>query len=123
MATAPKFEAGRHMRACRLVVMPEWQGIGVGLRFLEEVCALQLRGENRWRRQCFTLFHTSHPALVSILKNRPGWLHVSASLFGGNRARSRESMQRSASCIVGGGFGGHLRAVHGFKFIGTDPLP
>lgn len=123
VATAPKFEAGRHMRACRLVVMPEWQGIGVGLRFLEEVCALQLRGENRWNRQCFTLFHTSHPALVAILKNRAGWIHVSASLFGGNRARSRESMQRSATCIVGGGFGGHLRAVHGFKFIGTNPLP
>lgn len=123
LATAPKFEAGRNMRACRLVVMPEWQGIGVGLRFLEEVCSLQLRGLNRWGRQCFTLFHTSHPALVSILKNRPGWVHVSASLFGGNRARSRESMQRSASFIVGGGFGGHLRAVHGFKFIGTDSLP
>jgi len=123
IALAPKFEAGRHMRACRLVVMPEWQGIGVGLRFLEEVCELQLRGVNRWNRQCFTLFHTSHPALVAILKNRPGWLHVSASLFGGNRARSNESMRSSGSTIVGGGFGGHLRAVHGFKYIGTNPLP
>ena len=111
------------MRACRLVVMPEWQGIGVGLRFLEEVCALQLRGVNRWNRQCFTLFHTSHPALVAILKSRPGWLHVSASLFGGNRARSNQSMRRSGSTIIGGGFGGHLRAVHGFKYIGTNPLP
>jgi hypothetical protein len=103
--------------------MPEWQGIGVGLRFLEEVCALQLRGVNRWSRQCFTLFHTSHPALVAILKNRAGWVHVSASLFGGNKARSRDSMLRSGSHIATGGFGGHLRAVHGFKFIGADPIP
>lgn len=123
VALAPKFESGRHMRACRLVVMPEWQGIGVGLRFLEEVCALQLRGVNRWERQCFTLFHTSHPALVSILKNRPGWLHVSASLFGGNKQRSANSMRQSGCSIATGGFGGHLRAVHGFKFIGTNPLP
>lgn len=123
VALAPKFEGGRNMRACRLVVMPEWQGIGVGLRFLEEVCAMQMRGVNRWGRQCFTLFHTSHPALVTILKNRAGWLHVSASLHGGNKARSRASMARSGSHIATGGFGGHLRAVHGFKFIGTHPLP
>lgn len=128
IALSPKFENGRMMRACRLVVMPEWQGIGVGLRFLEEVCNLQLRGENRWNRQCFTLFHTSHPALVSILKNRPGWLHVSAGLFGGNRSRSKKSIIKSAAkkgstLIQGGGFGGHLRAVHGFKYIGTTPLP
>lgn len=115
IATSPKFESGRHMRACRLVVMPEWQGAGVGLRFLEEVCAMQLRGENAWGRQCFTLFHTSHPALVSILKTRPGWLHTSAVLYGGNKARSAASMGKGV-----GGFGGHLRAVHGFKYIGRD---
>ena len=123
VALAPKFEIGRFMRACRLVVMPEWQGIGVGLRFLEEVCNLQLGGLNNWERQCFTFFHTSHPALVSILKNRAGWLHVSANLFGGNRERSHASMKRSNAKICGGGFGGHLRAVHGFKYIGTQPLP
>lgn len=123
VALAPKFEIGRMMRACRLVVMPEWQGIGVGLRFLEEVCKLQMQGVNRWERQCFTLFHTSHPALVSILKARPGWLHVAANLFGGNRARSSASLRKTRSEIVGGGFGGHLRAVHGFKYVGTHPLP
>lgn len=124
VALAPKFEIGRHMRACRLVVMPEWQGIGVGLRFLEEVCRLQLRGVNRWNRQCWTLFHTSHPALVAILKARAGWLHVSAKLFGDNQARGGESIRRcSKSGIAGRGFGGHLRAVHGFKFIGTEALP
>jgi ABC-type transport system involved in cytochrome c biogenesis ATPase subunit len=120
IALSPKFESGRHMRACRLVVMPEWQGAGVGLAFLEAVCELQLRGINRWGRQCFTLFHTSHPQLVAALRLRRGWLHVSAGLWGGNKARSAASMSRSGQ--GGAGFGGHLRAVNGFKFIGKEDL-
>jgi ABC-type transport system involved in cytochrome c biogenesis ATPase subunit/GNAT superfamily N-acetyltransferase len=120
LALSPKFESGRHMRACRLVVMPEWQGAGVGLAFLEAVCDLQLRGENRWGRQCFTLFHTSHPQLVAALRLRRGWLHMSAGLFGGNKARSAASLSRGGQS--GSGFGGHLRAVHGFKYIGKQDL-
>ena len=88
---------------------------------------MQLRGMNKWGRQCFTFFHTSHPALVAILKNRAGWLHVSAGLFGANRAKSKGSIaasaERKGGGIFGGGYGGHLRAVHGFKYIGTTPLP
>ncbi|MBK9341002.1 MAG: hypothetical protein IPN04_10650 [Rhodoferax sp.] len=34
-------------RACRLVVMPEWQGAGVGLRFLDAVCERWRLGQNR----------------------------------------------------------------------------
>lgn len=120
VAVSPKFESGRHVRACRLVVLPEWQGAGVGLAFLEGVCELYLRGKNRWGRQCFTLFHTSHPQLASALRSRRGWLHVSAGLFGGNKAASGASLARSGHC--GAGFGGHLRAVHGFKYIGKEDL-
>lgn len=35
-------------RACRLVVMPEWQGAGVGLKFLNAVCQMWLEGNNRY---------------------------------------------------------------------------
>lgn len=120
---SPKFEAGRNMRACRLVILPEWQGIGFGIKFLEGVCRLQLEGRNNWGRQCFTLFHTSHPGLVGALRRRAGWVHVNAGLFGGNKLRSRESLARSENSLgkqKGGrpGYGGHLRAVHCFKFIG-----
>jgi energy-coupling factor transporter ATP-binding protein EcfA2 len=123
IALSPRFQDGRVMRACRLVIMPEWQGIGVGLRFLDEVCRAQLRGDNRWQRQCFTLFHTSHPGLVAALRRRTGWLHSSASLHGGDRGKSMASLSRSRAKAFGGvesrgGHGGHLRAVHGFKFIG-----
>lgn len=119
IATSPKFESGRHMRACRLVVMPEWQGAGVGLRFLESICEMQLHGENKWSRKCFTFFHTSHPALVSILRNRAGWVHTSAVTAGDNKLRCIESLRKSGM-TTNSGFGGHLRAVHGFKYIGKE---
>jgi ABC-type ATPase with predicted acetyltransferase domain len=51
-------------RACRLVVMPEWQGAGVGLRFLNFLCELQAQGGDGCRlpgRKTTTIFHTSHP--------------------------------------------------------------
>jgi ABC-type transport system involved in cytochrome c biogenesis ATPase subunit len=123
IAVSPKFESGRFVRACRLVIMPEWQGIGLGLRFLEAVCRSQLKGKNPWGRQCFTLFHTSHPGLVAALRKRAGWLHVSSSLFGDDKNRAAASLARSRARSgrhesIGSGFGGHLRAVNGFKFIG-----
>lgn len=123
IAISPKFENGRQLRACRLVILPEWQGIGVGLAFLDAVCRAMLRGRNHWHRRCFTIFHTSHPGLVAALRKRRGWLHISASLFGQDKARSAASMSRTG-CLESRykgratGYGGHLRAVHGFKFIG-----
>ncbi len=61
---------GLEARACRLVVMPEWQGAGVGLRFLNEVCQWQLEGNDFARmptRKLTTIFHTSHPGLAATL--------------------------------------------------------
>lgn len=60
-------------RACRLVVMPEWQGAGVGLRFLNAVCDMWRRGENRYGKPMRTLFHTSHPGLAAALRRSPFW--------------------------------------------------
>ena len=54
-------------RACRLVVMPEWQVAGVGMRFLNAICAAWRRGQNRYG-QPMTLFHTSHPGLAAALR-------------------------------------------------------
>lgn len=127
VATSPRFEIGC-MRACRLVVMPEWQGAGVGLRFLDSVCQAQLEGGNRWGRKCPTLFHTSHPGLAGALRRRPGWAQVSARLCGDSRKKSHDSILASAArkiargestaTITGAGYGGHFRAVQGFKYVG-----
>lgn len=113
-------------RACRLVVMPEWQGAGVGLRFLDHVCQQWLDGENRYGRSMPTLFHTSHPGLASALRRSRKWTQVSGALIGANKARSAASMIRSAvnsgkAKGTSAGYGGHFRAVQGFRYLGEAP--
>lgn len=122
VATSPRFQTGA-MRACRLVVMPEWQGAGVGVRFLNAVCQHNLAGLNRWGRKCPTYFHTSHPGLAAALRRQKSWRQVSAHLLGGNKARSAASLAKSAeragdNTKPKSGYGGHFRAVQGFKFTG-----
>jgi GNAT superfamily N-acetyltransferase len=111
-------------RACRLVVMPEWQGAGVGLRFLDAVCEEWRQGRNRYSKPLPTLFHTSHPGLAAALRRNPAWTQVSAKLFGDNKARCLDSMKRSAErgkmAATGSGYGGHFRAVQGFRYLGKE---
>jgi GNAT superfamily N-acetyltransferase len=60
-------------RACRLVVMPEWQGAGVGLRFLNEICEMQMRGDENARlpgKSATTIFHTSARQAVASAVGR-----------------------------------------------------
>jgi len=112
---------GIEARACRLVVMPEWQGAGVGLRFLNQICQWQLEGSEFARlpgRRLTTVFHTSHPGLCAVLRRSPAWRQVSANLYGGNKRRSAAAMCRRNRSIKGGGYGGHFRAVQGFRYLG-----
>jgi GNAT superfamily N-acetyltransferase len=121
LGVSPRFEIPA-FRACRLVVMPEWQGAGIGMRFLNAVCQMQLDGQNRYNRRLPTYFHTSHPALCSALRRDPKWGQCSASLYGGNKRNSNKSLiksrQKRGAKNVGSGFGGHFRAVQGFKYLG-----
>jgi len=111
-------------RACRLVVMPEWQGAGVGLRFLQAVCERWRTGQNRYGIKVPTLFHTSHPGLCAALRRDPRWTQVSGSLIGSNRQRCKDAMARSVirgrMAFVGAGYGGHFRAVQGFRYLVED---
>jgi len=116
-------------RACRLVVMPEWQGAGVGLRFLNEICAAQERGEDWARlsgRPATTIFHTSHPQLCAALRRDRRWRQLSATLHGDSRRKSAMSINKSAAkkgkAALQAGFGGHFRAVQGFRFYGQAAL-
>lgn len=113
MATRPGL---REARGCRLVIMPEWQGAGVGTRFLNAVCAMWLRGENRFDRPMPTLFHTSHPGLCAALRRDRRWKQVSAVLHGVNKKKSGASILKAGG--VGTGYGGHFRAVQGFRYLG-----
>ena len=103
-------------RACRLVVMPEWQGAGVGLRFLNAVCEMWRKGENRYNKPMPTLFHTSHPGLVAALRRMKNWTQVSATLWGGKASRVSSKRKKA-----GGTHGGHFRAVQGFRYLLEEP--
>lgn len=110
-------------RACRLVVMPEWQGAGVGMRFLNAVCEAWRRGDNRYAKPMPTLFHTSHPGLANALRRSGKWTQVSAKLHGEHKGRCQESVTKSlikAGKLPEGtcGYGGHFRAVQGFRYLG-----
>ncbi|MDT8910902.1 ABC transporter ATP-binding protein [Amycolatopsis sp. PS_44_ISF1] len=106
-------------RAARLVVMPEWQGIGLGTRFLNHVAALQYAGKGVLPgRAMTTLFHTSHPHLCVALRQDPLWRQISAALHGVNKQRSRDSIARTRGRVADAGYGGHFRAIQGFRYYG-----
>lgn len=122
IAVAPRFEI-KGYRGTRLVTMPEWQGAGVGSRFLNFIAQYHLDGNGRNGHKYPLYFHTSHPQLCGYLRHSKKWSQCSAVLYGGNKTKSRASLRRSAinnnEEIKGGtGYGGHFRAVQGFKYIG-----
>ncbi len=122
LVVAPMFTAKAY-RATRLVVMPEWQGAGIGLAFLNTICQLHLEGKGRCGHQLGTFFHTSHPQLCGALRANKLWEQRSAKLYGSNRARCIASIAKSSSNTnigKGSGYGGHFRAVQSFKYIGNE---
>lgn len=111
IAVSPRLEINA-MRACRMVTMPEWQGAGVGTRFLNEVCRLQFTDVNKfYERTKAVYFHTSHPGLCAALRRSKKWRQVSQMLYGGKKG----SRPKNATHGPITGFGGHHRAVQGFK--------
>ena len=98
-------------RACRLVVMPEWQGAGIGMRFLNRICDDWLNGDNRYNKPLRTIFHTSHPNLAAALRRDPKWTQISGKLYGDKPSKTSTS---------GGKYGGHFRAIQGFRYLGAD---
>lgn len=109
--------------------MPEWQGAGVGTAFLNQIMQYHLEGNGRCQRKYPTYFHTSHPQLCGYLRNSKKWKQVSAKLTGDNKARSIKSLQNTSVGIgenkekkLTGGFGGHFRAIQGFKYLGNEEI-
>lgn len=120
VAVAPFFQNDAY-RATRLVVMPEWQGAGVGTKFLEWVAEYHKNGGGRCGKKLPTLFHTSHPQLIAFLARSKKWVLKSQQLYG---ALSRKKTTAGAK-LRGDNLkkevkfmGGHFRAVQGFKYIG-----
>jgi GNAT superfamily N-acetyltransferase len=126
IAVCPMFTAKAY-RATRLVTMPEWQGAGAGMRFLNFIGEYHLQGHGRCGHEYPTFFHTSHPQLCAALRHSKKWIQTGAMLYGGNKTRSVMSVQRAQANrtdgrkrIAGAGYGGHFRAVQSFKYTGDD---
>lgn len=129
LGVAPRLEVGG-VRACRMVVMPEWQGAGVGLRFLNWIMENEITGHGQFGdRVRAGYFHTSHPGLCAALRRDARWEQVSAVMHGGNKRKSFKSIKRShlqkqahgEHVIIPSptaGYGGHFRAVQGFRYRG-----
>ena len=112
MAVSPMFHIGGY-RGTRLVTMPEWQGAGVGTRFLNAVAQYHLDGNGRKNKRLPMYFHTSHPQLSAALRRSNRWVQVSAKLYGGKASKTRVNKKTTV-----GNYGGHFRAVQGFKYVG-----
>jgi GNAT superfamily N-acetyltransferase len=124
LAVSPLFTAKAY-RATRLVVMPEWQGIGAGTKFLNAICQYHLEGNGRCGYRYPTFFHTSHPQLCGALRHSKKWIQTGAMLYGANKAHSAASIRKSHEARgiedrAASGYGGHFRAVQAFKYIGDQ---
>ncbi len=108
------------------------------MRFLNSICELQLSGLDGARlpgRRVKTIFHTSHPGLCAALRRDPRWRQVSAKLHGVNKRNSAGTMTggvrsmrtrgtatatatATGAALINAGYGGHFRAVQGFRYQG-----
>ena len=116
IGVAPRLEV-KGMRACRMVVMPEWQGAGVGTRFLDAVAKMQFTPVNKFHERVSRVyFHTSHPGLCAALRRSKHWEQVSQMMGGGHKGKSAQTIAKSRKGkAFGSGYGGHHRAVQGFR--------
>jgi hypothetical protein len=119
LAVSPRLEV-KGVRACRLVILPEWQGAGIGLRFLDAIARNELAGGGRFRNRVERVFfHTSHPGLNAALDRSSSWERVSAKLHGAHKGKTAASIRRTTRSAVlktqSGGWGGHFRAVTGWR--------
>lgn len=120
LAVSPMFQCGGY-RGTRLVTMPEWQGAGIGSKFLNFMGQYCLDGNARRNRKLPMYFHTSHPQLCGFLRHSKKWVQVSAEMYGVNKKKNAASINRhgtKSDAVRSTGYGGHFRAVQGFKYVG-----
>lgn len=120
IAISPMFQCGGY-RGTRLVTMPEWQGAGVGSKFLNFMGQYCIDGKARCNKHLPMYFHTSHPQLCAYLRHSKKWVQVSAEMYGVNKKRNAQSINKHGTkpnALKSTGYGGHFRAVQGFKYVG-----
>ena len=101
-ATLPIYGCKRHYRISRIVTLPDYQGVGIGMRVAEAVGDVHLAEGLRFN------VTASHPALIAHCRKSPRWRAVNVLKTGGRRkpgSKYRNSMGR---------------AVVSFEFLGLQ---
>ena len=102
-AVVPLIGRGGHWRITRLVALPDYQGLGLGLAVAEAVARLYRRDRLRMN------ITASHPAVVAHCRRSPAWRCVQVRKTGSPRARG----------FVGNYRGSAGRAVASFEYVGA----
>lgn len=124
MAPKPKGKSVE-ARGGRLVIMPEWQGLGIGHRFASYIHQLQLEGRGVLKgRHITSLSITSHPALIKLRKKDNRYKFVKARLYGQKPKTAMKSIKRSGDIKSLGfaKFGGHFRSTVTFRYVGNGEI-
>lgn len=103
-ATLPVVTRKNHRRFTRIVTLPDFQGMGIGMRVVAAVASLHRAAGQR------ISVTSSHPALIRHCRHSPQWRTVNVRKAGAN-ARTKERFKGYRSAAG--------RAVVSFEYVGT----
>ncbi|TWT91006.1 hypothetical protein Mal64_14050 [Pseudobythopirellula maris] len=103
-ATLPVIAQRGRRRFTRIVTLPDYQGMGIGMRFVAAVA--QLHRDEGLRINVTS----SHPALIGHCRNSPLWRTVGVNRSNRRRSRTAFKAYRSAAG----------RAVVSFEYVGEE---
>ena len=103
-ATLPVIGRRRHRRFTRIVTLPDYQGVGIGMRMVVTVAALHQAEGHRVN------VTSSHPSLIRHARRSPLWRTVGVKKGGSSRADRFLKGYRSS---IG-------RAVVSFEYLGEQ---
>ena len=103
-ATLPLIGRQQHRRISRIVTLPDFQGVGIGLRVAEAVAQLH-------RDEGFRLNITaSHPSVIGHCRRSPLW----------RTTRVMKTGSRNTERFIAGYRNSRGRAVVSFEYMGTE---
>lgn len=97
-ATLPVWGRKDHDRISRMVVLPDYQGIGIGMRVAEAVAEVHVAAGSRFN------ITASHPAVIAHCRRSEKWRVVNVSKYGWKQSRGRAvaSFEYACRAIVAG---------------------
>lgn len=103
-ATLPIIGRRRHWRISRIVTLPDYQGIGIGMRVAEAVGDLHRREGHRFN------VTASHPALIAHCRKSPAWRAIRVQKLGSRGTQKFAPGYRNSAG----------RAVVSFEYLGPQ---